>query len=227
MTCGSRQTFWSGSTLLPVRFQQLDFVNANGSQWSGDSKPLNNSAYINTGIIPSTNIRVYSNIIYKKQSGLFQTFMGSTSYALNKWPLWTIRNNNSNVFSDFTTPNEQHHIELNVQITDYELNIEFDAHRLKVNDQLATSSQQVDYTETHNYPIIIGGMYFYVSSVGARAGAIALYKQTTFVDLQTNEVLGDFIPAKDKSTLICGFYDIVKKQFHSSLNSIPFTENGF
>jgi len=98
---------------------------------------------------------------------------------------------------------------------------------LNVNGIVQEDTSITDYTETENYPIIIGGIYHWTSDIGARAGTLALYKRTKFVKISTGEVLGDFFPVKCKDTGICGFFDIVKQQFHSSLNSIPFTENGF
>lgn len=106
------------------------------------------------------------------------------------------------------------------------MEIEYDARRLSLNGNVQENGSISDYSESGNYPIIIGGVYHWTSNVGARCGMPALYKRTKFVRISTGEVLGDFFPVKHRQTGVCGFFDAVKQQFHPSLNSVPFTENG-
>lgn len=217
------------SALLPAQFVVLPFVNTNGDTVSGDAKKVNSAAAFNTGFTPTAST-VVETIICPGNNGTggWETFIGGSNNGDAQAGAWLLRRaekeqkfafsvnawTGSAAFASFI--NESSWCRLRIGIA----SVEFDIDGTVTNASVPNSS-----SFTGVAPIWIGASGRQTTEDSYR-GCKALIGRTTILD--GGVVTRDYIPAQRKADSVCGFFDLITRQFSSSI--VPnheFTSNGY
>lgn len=215
----SRFGFWISTSILPSDYIELQYVNTNGDTTSGDAKKVNSAAAINTGFIPTANTVLHMTICPgDNENGYWETYIGGSTTGDAVASSWLLRrgaNTKTFAFSvnawtstgadsdSFTNTSSICEITARIQSIDYV--IDGTAKTVAVPNSSSFSG---------NAPLWIGaaGRSSYGDSY---RGCKALIGRTTIYDNEV--VVRDYVPAMRKTDQVCGFYELVSKQFCQSI----------
>lgn len=217
------------SGLLPSDYVELPFVNTNGDTVSGDAKKVDSSAAFSTGFTPTANTVVETELCPGDNgTGEWETYMGGSSNGDAQTGAWLLRRFSyppNIVFTVNSWTGDGASVAFTNSISWIRLHISTSSVDFDVDGVTSTVAVPNSSSFTGVAPIWIGASGRQSTGDSFR-GCKALFKRTLIYD--NGVLVRDYVPAKRKSDLVCGFYELVNGEFKTS--TVPnhvFTENGY